>query len=67
VLEQYGRIEKILADKGYRGDLVEDIPAVYGVILEISAQVNSGPFEVELLRWIVERTWAWLDRARSLA
>jgi putative transposase len=28
VLEQDGRIEKILADKSYRGDLVEDIPAV---------------------------------------
>ena len=67
VLEQYGRIEKILADKGYRGDLLEDIPAVYGVILEISARVSSGPFEVEPLRWIVERTWAWLDKARSLA
>ncbi len=66
VLEQYGRLEKILADKSYRGDLVEDIPAVYGVVMEISERVSSGKFTVEPLRWIVERTWAWLDNARSL-
>ena len=33
VLERYGRIEKILADKGYRGDLVNDLKMVYGVDL----------------------------------
>lgn len=66
VIEQYGRVEKILADKGYRGDLVEDLPAVYGVTLEISNRVSDGTFAVEPLRWVVERTWAWLDNARSL-
>ena len=66
VLEQYGRLEKILADQGYQGNLVEDIPAVYGVAMEISMRVSTGQFEVEPLRWIVERTWAWLDNARSL-
>jgi putative transposase len=66
VIEQYGRVEKILADKGYRGDLVEDLPVVYGVTLEISNRVSDGTFAVEPLRWVVERTWAWLDNARSL-
>ena len=33
VLERYVRIEKILADKGYRGDLVNDLRMVYGVEL----------------------------------
>lgn len=31
MLEAYNRIAKILADKGYRGDLGEDLEAVYGV------------------------------------
>ncbi len=66
VLEQYGRLQKILADKGYQGDLADDIPAVYGVMVEISSQPHTGRFEVEPLRWIVERTWAWLDNARAL-
>jgi hypothetical protein len=33
VMEQYERLAKILADKSYQGNLVTDIPAVYGVIL----------------------------------
>jgi putative transposase len=44
----------------------EDIPAVDGVTLEISNRVSDGTFAVEPLRWVVERTWAWLDNARSL-
>ena len=66
VLEQYERVAKILADKSYRGDLGSDIEAVYGVVMEISERISSGRFEVEPLRWVVERTWAWLDSARSL-
>jgi putative transposase len=46
--------------------MVQDIEAVYGVSMEISNQVNTGIFEAEPLRWVVERTWAWLDNARSL-
>lgn len=65
VLEKYERIQKILADKGYRGDLGDDLKAVYGVPIEISQQTGKG-FTVEAKRWIVERTWAWLENARSL-
>lgn len=66
VLEQYERIRKILADKGYRGEFGEDLEAVYGVPMEISQQEGKG-FKPEAKRWIVERTWAWLDNARGLA
>ena len=66
VLEQYGRVSKILADKSYRGDLVTDLAAVSGVVLEISERVSTKTFEAAPLRWIVERAWAWLDNARSL-
>jgi putative transposase len=65
VLEHYARIEKILADKSYRGELGKDLEAVYGVGIEISERQEEG-FKVEPLRWIVERTLAWLDNARSL-
>jgi transposase len=34
--------------------------------MAISERVSAGKFEVEPLRWIVERTWAWLDNARGL-
>ncbi len=65
VLDHSTRLKKILADKSYRGDLGDDLVAVYGVPIEISQQEGKG-FHVEQKRWVVERTWAWLDNARSL-
>lgn len=65
VLDHHARLQKILADKSYRGDLGNDLEAVYGVPIEISQQEGKG-FHVEQKRWVVERTWAWLDNARSL-
>ena len=50
VLEPYGRVSKILADKRYRGDLVTDLAVVYGVVLELSERVSTKTFEVEPLR-----------------
>jgi len=66
VAEQYGRLAKVLGDQGYRGNLEEDLEAVYRVILEIVEHEGKG-FSVEAKRWVVERTWAWLDNARGLA
>ena len=70
VLDLYERIAKVLADKGYRGELVTLIPRAFGqrqVALEISQrpEQNKG-FQVEPKRWIVERTWTWLENARIL-
>jgi putative transposase len=66
VLDKYERLAKILADKSYRGGLGKDIEAVYGVVLEISEHEGKG-FIPEKMRWVVERTWAWLDNSRGLS
>lgn len=73
VLEMYQRIVKVLADQGYRGELAALIAQFFGdngryVELEISQrpQATKG-FQVEPKRWIVERTWSWLENARILA
>ena len=70
VLDLYERIAKVLADKGYRGDLVTLIERAFGereVELEISQRPEeSKGFQVEPKRWIVERTWTWLENARIL-
>ena len=73
VLEMDQRLVKVLADKGYRGDLgalLSNFFASQGrqVEVEISQRpaVAKG-FQVEPKRWIVERTWTWLDNARILA
>ena len=72
VLEMYERIVKVLADQGYRGALGELIATAFStegrkVELEISERTEAAKgFQVEPKRWLVERTWAWLDNARIL-
>lgn len=66
LLEQYERIAKILADQSYRSDeIAKQLQQLYNCTLEISPRLGSG-FVVEPWRWIVERTFAWLDNARVL-
>lgn len=72
VLQMYHRIVKVLADKGYRGDLGELINHFFrdkGRQVEMKISQRSEEvkgFQVEPKRWIVERTWTWLENARIL-
>lgn len=65
ILETYSRISKILADQAYRGWVVEAFESAYGCILEITQKLGDG-FVVSPWRWVVERTFAWLENARRL-
>jgi transposase len=65
ILEAYERIQKILADQAYKGWLVAAIEAVYSCTLEITKKLGEG-FVVSPWRWVVERTFAWLENARRL-
>ena len=62
------RLEKVWADGGYRGELVEWTATHYPWELEI---VNRPPdqkgFAVLPRRWVVERTFGWLNRYRLLS
>ncbi|MBD1914068.1 MULTISPECIES: transposase [unclassified Leptolyngbya] len=72
VLQMHQRIVKVLADKGYRGDLGTLIQHFFEqegrqVEVEISQRAEDAKgFQVEPKRWIVERTWTWLKNARIL-
>ena len=72
VLQMYQYIVKVLADKGYRGNLGKLIQHFFAeqgrqVELEISQRHEEVKrFVVETKRWIVERTWTWLENARIL-
>lgn len=72
VLEQFGRIVKVLADQGYRGALGTLISHFFAtpersVEVEISQRsTQTQGFQVERKRWIVERTWTWIENARAL-
>lgn len=72
VLQQFERLVKVLADQGYRGDLAALIEHFFAtqqrsVTLELSQRSTEAKgFQVQPKRWIVERTWTWLENARAL-
>ena len=63
------RLEKILADEGYAGDDFESwVKQTFGVDLEIARRPPDQKGFVPLpIRWVVERTFAWLGRYRRLS
>jgi len=62
------RLKKIWADGGYAGKLVDWVKDLCGWVLEIVKRSDTAQgFEVIPHRWIVERTFGWLNRARRLS
>lgn len=65
---RFERLVKIVADGGYRGELIEKTKTKFGWILEIVLRSDhSSKFTVIPQRWIVERTFAWFESYRRLS
>lgn len=65
---RFARLVKIIADGGYRGELIENTRKIYGWIVEVVLRSdNTTKFEVLPKRWIVERTFAWFESYRRLS
>ena len=65
---RWSRLKLIWADGGYRGELIEWIKHTFGWTLEIVEKLaDQVGFQVLPKRWIVERTFAWLNRQRRLS
>ena len=60
------RLEKILADGGYEGDIAKYLKQKMGISLEVVKRSDSGNWKVIPKRWIVERTFAWLQNYKRL-
>lgn len=60
-------IEKIYADGGYAGKLISWVKKHFGITLEIVKRSDLKGFVVLPKRWIIERTNAWVSKARRLA
>ncbi len=66
--EAFPRLEKIWVDQAYTGELANEMYERYNVILEIVEKpADQKGFVVIPRRWVVERTFAWLDRYRRLS
>jgi transposase len=56
------------ADQGYAGELVEWAATLLGITLAVVKRLTSQKgFVVLARRWVVERTFAWLNRCRRLS
>ena len=62
--EAWIKIVKLFADGGYQGRLLEKIKSRFGMEVEIVKRNELHTFQVLPKRWIVERTFAWLDTNR---
>ena len=57
-------IKTVFADGGYSGKLIERIRKAFSVDVQIIKRTDISTFMVLPKRWIVERTFAWLDTNR---
>jgi putative transposase len=65
---RFSRMVKIIADGGYRNELIENTRRICGWIVEIVLRSEtSAKFEVLPKRWIGERTFAWFESYRRLS
>ncbi len=65
---RFYRLVKIIADGGYRGELIDNTRKTFGWIIEIVLRKDATKkFEVLPKRWIVERTFAWFESYRRLS
>jgi putative transposase len=68
IKEQMPRLQLIWADGGYRGKLIEWVAVHCLWVLEIVKRSDQEKtFKVLPKRWIVERTFSWLNRNRRLS
>jgi putative transposase len=63
--EKFPNIKNFLADAGYRGTAVKYAESL-GCTLHISKKIKDI-FAIQPTRWIVERTFAWLNNFRRLS
>ncbi len=62
--ESWKKVVKIFADGGYRGQLINTIKTKFKIELEIIKRNELHNFKILPKRWIVERTFSWIDTNR---
>ena len=63
----YPTIERFCADRGYRGTFIHDVNTILGRGVDISEKIKPQGWHIEPKRWVVERTFAWLNNSRRLS
>ena len=65
---KFPRLVKILADGGYKGKLADWVKKKFGWVLDVVLRPDECPTKFQVLpkRWIVERSFSWLENFRRL-
>ncbi len=61
------RLQRIWADQGYKQTMIRWFQHMLHVVVEIVSRRDVPYFEIQPKRWIVERTFGWLNRSRQLS
>ena len=64
LFEGWNQIIKIFADSGYRGQLIDKVKTQFKIEFEIIKRNELHTFKILPMRWIVERTFSWIDTNR---
>lgn len=60
-------VKNVLADAGYTGDpFADSVKKLLGCTVEIAKRSELHTFKVIPKRWVVERSFAWLEKCRRL-
>lgn len=61
-------VKVILADGGYRGEIIETVKNKFGYVIQVvmRSDTRKNGFKPIHKRWIVERTFSWFDNDRRL-
>ncbi len=66
--DKFPRLKKVWADGGYTGDWLDRLPDDFPIVVEtVEREPGQHGFKVIPWRWVVERTFAWLNQYRRLS
>jgi transposase len=65
--EHLGDVKNVLVDGGYSGaKFASEINEIIGATVEVAKRSELHKFVVIPKRWVVERSFAWLEKCRRL-
>jgi transposase len=66
-LDNLAKVQNMLVDSGYSGEnFANAIKTIHGSSVEVVKKCDLGKFQVIPKRWIVERTFGWLEKNHRL-
>ena len=66
-LANYPEIQRFCADAGYSGTFVDTMKEKFQMDVDVVKRCDSEGWKILPKRWIVERTFAWLNNYRRLS